>query len=145
MAQRLNADDSDHSGSTISVRLRPDGALRRPPPEDLHHRTGTADPRPRLLPLRHLRRGGGCPRDRALGLADTSLSPGATRMVGLAAADFSFAAASDLLWELAGVRIDTKQVERCAEALGRQVATDERDRVAPAPAAAPTMYLGLDW
>ena len=51
---------------------------------------------------------GMCPRDRALGLHDSALSPGATRMVGLAAADFSFAAASDLLWELAGVRIDTK-------------------------------------
>ena len=42
------------------------------------------------------------------------------------------------------MRIDTKQVERCAEAVGRQIAADERDRVAPAPAAAPTMYLGLD-
>ena len=37
------------------------------------------------------------------------------------AVDFSFAAASDLLWELAAVR-----VERCAEALGREVAADER-------------------
>ena len=65
-------------------------------------------------------------------------------MEGLAAVDFSFAAASDLLWELAGVRVETKQVERTAEALGRAVAADERDGVAPAPAAAPTMYLGLD-
>ena len=80
--------------------------------------------------------------DRALGLAETSLSPGATRMVGLAAADFSFAATSDLLWERSGVRIENKHGERCGEALGCQIAADERDRVAPAPAAAPTMYVG---
>ena len=36
------------------MRLRPDGALRRPPPEDLHHAVGTADSAPRLLPLRRL-------------------------------------------------------------------------------------------
>ena len=45
----------------------------------------------------------------------------------LAASDFSFAAASDPLWELAAVRVETKQVERAAEALGREVADDERD------------------
>ena len=65
-------------------------------------------------------------------------------MVGLAAAEGSFAKASGLLWELAGVRIETKQVERTAEALGREVAADERQVVEPAPGAAPTMYLGLD-
>ena len=65
-----------------------------------------------------------CPRDRALGMHATSLSPGVLRMVGLAASDFSFAAASDLLWKLAAVRVETKQVERCAEALGREVADD---------------------
>ena len=89
-------------------------------------------------------RAGVCPRDRRLGLEDTSLSPATTRMVGLAAAEGSFAKASGLLWELAGVRIETKQVERTAEALGREVAADERDVVEPAPGAAPTMYLGLD-
>ena len=65
-------------------------------------------------------------------------------MVGLAAADFSFAAASDLLCELAGVRVDPKQVERAAEALGREVAADERDGAETVPSPAPTMDLGLD-
>ena len=87
---------------------------------------------------------GVCPRDRALGMHATSLSPGVLRMVGLAASDFSFAAASDLLWELAAVRVETKQVERCAEALGREVAADERAVVETVPSPAPTMYLGLD-
>ena len=65
-------------------------------------------------------------------------------MVGLAASDFSFAAASGLLWELAAVRVETKQVERAAEALGRKVAADERDVAETVPSPAPTMYLGLD-
>ena len=45
---------------------------------------------------------------------------------------------------LTGMRIGAKQVERTAEALGCAVAADERGVVEPAPAAAPTMYLGLD-
>ena len=65
-------------------------------------------------------------------------------MVGLAASDFSFAAASGLLWELAAVRVETKQVERAAEALGREVAADEREVAETVPSPAPTMYLGLD-
>ena len=47
--------------------------------------------------------------------------------------------------ELAGVRADTKQVERCAEALGREIAAAERDGAFPSEGPpAPTMYLGLD-
>ena len=39
---------------------------------------------------------------------------------------------------------DHKQVERAAEALGREVAADERDVAETVPSPAPTMYLGLD-
>ena len=90
--------------------------------------------------------GTGCfPRDAALGLAHSSLSPGVLRMTGSAAAMVSFAETSALLAELAGVRVDTKQVERCAEALGREIAAAERDGAFPAEApSAPTVYLGLD-
>ena len=87
---------------------------------------------------------GVCPRDKALGLHETSLSPATTRMVGLAALSVSFAEAGELLKALAGVAVDPKQVERTAEALGRDVADDESKVVEPEPAAAPTMYLGLD-
>jgi hypothetical protein len=87
---------------------------------------------------------GFCPHDRALGLEDTALSPAATRMVGLAAALVSFAESSELMQALAGVPVNAKQVERTAEALGREIAQDERDVVEPAPPAAPTMYLGMD-
>ncbi len=84
------------------------------------------------------------PRDQSLGLAGTSLSPATTRMLGTAAACVSFAEASALLDELAGLRISPKQVERSAEALGREIAADEQARVETVPPPAPTMYLGLD-
>ena len=79
-----------------------------------------------------------------MGLEGASLSPATTRMVGLAAAEVSFAKASELLGALAGMRVDTKQVERAAEALGREVAYDERAVAEPAAGPAPTMYVGLD-
>jgi hypothetical protein len=63
-------------------------------------------------------RQGFCPRDRQLGLQETSLSPAVTRMVATVGAMVSFEEGSQLLEELAGVRIDAKQVERAAEALG---------------------------
>ena len=87
---------------------------------------------------------GFCPRDRALGLQDTSFSVATTRMVGLAAAMVSFAESSELMRELAGVPVGPKQVERVAEALGREIADDERIVVKPDLPVAPTMYLGMD-
>jgi hypothetical protein len=88
---------------------------------------------------------GFCPRDRALGL-DGSLSPAVVRMIGAVGSTGSFAEGSGLLRELAGLHIVTKQVERTSEALGAEVAEDERNHVDPAPASeiAPTLYLGMD-
>jgi hypothetical protein len=65
-------------------------------------------------------------------------------MVGLAAAMVSFQESGELLRDLAGVPVDAKQVERTAEALGREIAEDERTGVEPDAPSAPTMYLGLD-
>jgi hypothetical protein len=62
-------------------------------------------------------------------MAHTSLSPGVMRMTGLAAAMVSFEEGSRLLSELAGMTVDAKQVERTAEALGRQIADDEKIHV----------------
>jgi len=87
---------------------------------------------------------GCCPRDRSLGIGDGSLSPAVTRMVGHAAALVSFAEGSGLLADLAGIDVDAKAVERAAEALGREVAADERSVVEPGVPSAPTMHLGMD-
>jgi len=88
---------------------------------------------------------GFCPRDRALGL-DGSLSPAVVRMIGAVGATVSFEEGNRLLNELAGLHIGAKQVERTAEALGAEVAEDERSHVDPVPSSeiAPTLYLGLD-
>jgi len=90
---------------------------------------------------------GFCPRDYALGFAGTSLSPAVARMNGQAAAMVSFEETHELLRDLAGVEVSTKQVERSAEALGRDIGEDEKRVVDPptigAPVA-PTMYLGMD-
>ena len=65
--------------------------------------------------------------------------------MGLTAAEGSFAKASEWLTALATVDVEARQVERCAEALGRDIADDERSVTEQTvAAAAPTMYLGLD-
>jgi len=69
---------------------------------------------------------GVCPRDAALGLGGTSLSPALTRMIGVVGAMVSFAEGHDLLHDLAGVDVSTTHVERAAEALGCEIAADER-------------------
>ena len=89
---------------------------------------------------------GFCPRDRALGLEGGSLSPALMRMVGAVASMVSFQESSQLLEELAGVKVGAKQVQRSAQALGEQVAAYERQNQEPEgglslPA---TLYLGLD-
>src|SRR5205085_4284034 len=89
---------------------------------------------------------GFCPRDRQLGLEDTSLSPAVTRMVATVGALVSFEEGSQLLNELAGIPVNAKQVERAAEALGEEIAADEKQDGAPTDRQAlpPTLYLGMD-
>jgi len=90
---------------------------------------------------------GFAPRDEALGLQGGSFSPGVLRMVGRVGAMVSFEEGHELLRELAGVAVATKHVERAAEALGREIAEDEKHVVeppAPHEPVAPTLYLGMD-
>jgi hypothetical protein len=89
---------------------------------------------------------GYCPRDRQLSIENTSLSPALTRMVGTVGAMVSFQEGSELLTELAGVAVDAKQVERTAEALGKEIAEDERHCTEPLDTLPlpQTLYLGMD-
>ena len=84
-----------------------------------------------------------------------SLSPGLRRMVARAGAAQPFAAAADLLADLAGIRLTTKRVQRRAEADGNAAAEDVRAesraildrRVAVLPPTDPrpdTLYLAID-
>jgi hypothetical protein len=144
--QRLNADTSDHVGPTMPCAC---GQPARYAGQ--HDKTFESVLGPLTLSRAYYHcsscEAGFCPRDRALGLDDGSLSPGVLRMVGQVGAMVSFKEGHELLRELAGVDVSTKHVERAAEALGREVAEDEKHVIEP-PAAdepvAPTLYLGMD-
>lgn len=144
VAQRFNADTADHVGPTTAC-----PQCRQPARyAGRHAKTVESVLGPLTLERAYYHcaacDAGFCPRDRTLGLEGTSLSPAVTRMIGVVGALVSFAEGHDLLHELAGVDVDAKQVERTAEALGRAIANDEQQVVAPDPPAAPTMYLGVD-
>jgi hypothetical protein len=67
-------------------------------------------------------------------------------MTGTVGALVSFQEGSELLTELAGVAVDAKQVERTAEALGKEIAEDERAHTEPLDSLSlpQTLYLGMD-
>jgi len=143
LEQRLNADTSDHAGPELPCSCG--GPAQYP---GRHEKTVESV----LGPL-HLERAyyhcakcqsGFCPRDRDLRLERFSLTPGVLRMTGSTAARVSFEESSALLHELAGVEVSTSQVQRAAEALGAEIAADERVCVEKMGGVAPTMYLGMD-
>ena len=143
LEQRLNADTSDHAGPELPCSCGEPARYR-----DRHEKTFESV----LGPLRLERayyhctscQAGFCPRDRALRLESFSLTPGVLRMTGSAAALGSFEESSALLHELAGVEVSVSQVQRAAEALGAEIADDERACVERMGEVAPTMYLGMD-
>src|SRR3989475_12965087 len=143
LEQRLNTDTSDHVGPQLPCRCGGSAQYH-----GRHEKTFESV----LGPLRLQRayyycaqcESGFCPRDRALRMELFSLTPGVLRMTGSAAALVSFAESSALLHELAGVQVSAKQVERAAEALGAEIADDERECVERMGEVAPTMYLGMD-
>ncbi len=125
------------------MRLWRPGASQWVALQDLHHGSWACDPE-RAWYHCEACSGGFSPRDRALGLEGHGLSPGVLRMVGVTAAELSFAKSSTLLRELAGLEVVPKQVERHAEALGAEIARDERNVVEVEPPTSATLYLGLD-
>jgi hypothetical protein len=141
--RRLNADISDHVGPTLPC---PCGKAARYAGRRPKTFTTVLGEMTLLRAYYHCEvcAAGFCPRDRALGMEGTSLSPGVKRMVGLSAAMVSFQESAELIDKLAAVPLDAKHVERMAEALGREIAQDERSVVEPSPPSAPTMYLGMD-
>lgn len=145
IAQRLNADTSDERGSRIPCRCGGEMHFLGRRSKQFHSVLG---------PLRLERAYYYCavcghgyfPRDRHLRIENTSLSPALTRMTGTVGAMVSFQEGSELLKELAGVAVDAKQVERTAEALGQEIAEDERHHSEPVDALPlpKTLYLGID-
>lgn len=145
--ERLNAETRDHTGPTVPCACGEPARYAGRRPKTFESVLG-----PLTLERAYYHCGacgaGLCPRDRALGLEGGSLSPGVLRMVGRVGAMVSFEEGNELLGELAGVYVSTKHVERAAEALGREIARDERSAAESSPPTdepvAPTLYLGLD-
>jgi hypothetical protein len=143
--QRLNADTSDERGSQARCRCGQHARLVGRRNKQVQSVLG-----PLQLERAYYHCSGCghgfCPRDGHLGIEGTSLSPALTRMVGTVGAMVSFQEGSELLTELAGVAVDAKQVERTAEALGKEIAEDERAHTEASDSLAlpPTLYLGMD-
>lgn len=66
-------------------------------------------------------RQGEVPRDAELDIVGTSFSPGVRRMMGRMGGKESFNEARGDIAELAGIKVETKAVERVAEALGAEI------------------------
>jgi hypothetical protein len=143
--QRLNADHSDHSGSLLSCPCGSQARYAGRRRKTFQSVLGELELDRAYYHCKECGEGF-CPRDRQLGIGDSSLSPAIVRMIGTVGAMVSFQEGSQLLEELAAVRVDAKQVERHAEALGGQIAEDERRHTTPLTDAAlpPTLYLGID-
>jgi len=147
VAQRLNADTSDRSATTLPCVC---GKFARY--VDRRSKSFTTALGEMTLVRAYyvcdMCNSGFCPRDRSLGMEASSLSPAVTRMSGLVGAMVSFEEGCELLTELAGVKTNAKQVERTAEALGAKIAEDESTRSQPDPVGegprAKTLYLGMD-
>ena len=144
--RRINADTSDHAGPTAPCAC---GQAARYAGRRAKTVESVLGPLTLARAYYHCAacEAGFCPRDHVLGLQGGSLSPGVLRMVGQVGAMVSFEEGHELLVELAGVDVPTTHVERAAEALGREVAEDERRVVEPPvpdQPVAPTLYLGMD-
>lgn len=96
--------------------------------------------------------GGFLPKDHDLDIARVSLSPGVRRMIGRVGGKEPFDQGRQDLLDLAGVDVNTKEVERISEQLGGQVEAlwkQERKailsgKVSPLLPAAPKLYIAMD-
>ena len=95
--------------------------------------------------------GGVVPKDRALDIVSTSFSPGVRRMMGHVGAKEPFVEGRKDLEKLAGIKVQTKAVERVAEAIGEQIEEISRreraqalaDKVVPLKSV-PKFYISYD-
>jgi hypothetical protein len=72
---------------------------------------------------------GFCPKDEALDIEGTSYSPGVRRMMSKVGSYRSFGLGHEDLYELAGIRVNAKEVERISEMVGCQIGTFHAARV----------------
>jgi hypothetical protein len=143
--QRLNADTSDHAGPSLDCECGQAARYAGRRIKVVQSILGELK-LDRAYYHCQLCSSGFYPRDRQLGIEKTCFSPATVRMIGTVGSMISFQEGSQLLWELAGIGIDASQVERNAEALGSEIAADERLYSGPLgeDPLPSTLYLGLD-
>jgi hypothetical protein len=96
-------------------------------------------------------RSGYCPKDRALDIEGTSYSSGVRRMMSKVGAYRPFGLGHEDLYELAGIRVSAKEVERISRMVGDQAeafdaaaaAASLSDKIIPVKPA-PRMYVCID-
>lgn len=88
-------------------------------------------------------RKGRVPLDEALGLMDGS-SPGLVRLASRAAARSGYAAASQDLDALAGIKIEGRQIQRIVQQSGPRIGSELRGGVCVLEPAIPIMYVQVD-
>ena len=106
---------------------------------------------------RKIQRCNGChswrvPVDIVLDVVRTGFSPGLRRIMAKTGALVCFDRARDLIYDLAGIRVTDKDVERIAEAIGADMAQKERQEIEAAMAGVPeestespeTLYIATD-
>ena len=123
----------------VALLLRRIGPVSWPSREDLRKRAGASAFGAGLLSLCQVRK-------RILPAGSCSAARIVFAHTWRSADDGQFGGAGELeeRRELAGVVVSAKQVERAAEALGVEIADEERRCVEKMGAVAPTMYLGMD-
>jgi Uncharacterised protein family (UPF0236) len=92
------------------------------------------------------------PKDALLDIERTSFSPGVRRLMAKSGARDSFARAEEDLLDYAGIRVDAKDVERVAEAIGADIAQREQTHraeamtghVPPSGGPIPVLYVAGD-
>ncbi|MEA2538922.1 MAG: hypothetical protein QOH35_288 [Acidobacteriaceae bacterium] len=143
--QRLNADTSDHAGPSLDCECGQAARYAGRRIKVVQSILGELKLDRTYYHCLHCS-SGFYPRDRHLGIEKTCFSPATVRMMGTVGSMVSFQEGSQLLGELAGIGMDASQVERGAEALGDEIASDERLHTGPLgeEPLPPTLYLGLD-
>ena len=91
------------------------------------------------------------PKDQSLGIEGSEYSPGVKRMMARMGAHRAFALGEKDLWELAGISVDAKSIERWSEKLGEAVARFDQSEFGQAQLGkarplqkVPTMYINAD-
>lgn len=92
---------------------------------------------------------GCCPKDKTLDIEGTSYSPGVRRMMSRVGAYRPFGLGHEDLYELAGIRVSAKEMERVSEQVGQEVETYHQQEVALSDMVVPIkpiprMYVCMD-